>query len=547
MSVNMAEEPSPESVPASDETLLVRYVNDRDQAAFRELTERHAALVLSVCRRGAPSPADAEDAFQATFIVLAKCAHKVRKPASLAAWLHGVAYRVSVRLRREAACRRMRPLVDSMVTYSDPLDELLARHEQAITDEELAALPESLRTPFVLRYLAEHTNVEVADKLGMSVAAVEGRLKRAKQRLRWRLIRRGVTLTTAVMILKATRVTAGEVPQSLLHATFDVCFGTGAAATAAATTTNASEGATASARAKSTAIQLAHQEVLAMNAFMLSKPLAAAIVAGCVATFAVGVQFSPFHGRTAGAAEQLPLSAGPVVLAAGEMGTNVVANIAFAEAQNSNAAKSATSESGAASTPGSDGPIVEVFDQKQRSAAELKIAVALATVESGFSATHGPTISEMASHFRTSYGISVVIDTVALEDVGLSPEETIKFEAKSISAGAALRNMLRPLALTYIVKDEVLLITTPSVAEEELEFRVYPGDDRGNVQLDAMENIIKSHVLVDTWAEKRVGGNAAITKFSDGLVISQTYEGHEKINELLKQLGWRTGKNLSAR
>jgi len=525
MSISMVEQQTPESVPPSDESLLTRYINDRDEAAFRKLVERHAALVLSVCRRGAPSPADADDAFQATFIVLAKNAHKVRKPASLAAWLYGVAYRVSVRLRREMACRKTQPLVDSMVTYCDPLDELLARHEQAITDEELAALPESLRTPLVLRYLAGHTNVEVAEKLGTSVSAVEGRLKRAKQRLRSRLIRRGVALTTAVMILKATRVAADEVPQSLVHATLEICFGTGAAAAgAAAASTNATVNATASASAQSTAIQLAHQEVLAMNAFIFSKPLAAAIVAGCVATLVVGVQYSPFTGQQAIAQRATPLNTGTPAeggLTVGRDRTEPLGEIKVPAA-----AAVVQDRTGFAG--------LDIYDRKPRSDVEKQIAVALASTTSKID-FNGQPLESVAAFLSDKYSIPIQIDKLALEDAGLGPDEPITFSGGAMSFRSALRHILRQHALTYIVRDEVMLITTPTVAEEELETRVYPLDDAKSAK--TLQGIIMAHVLTDTWAAGG-HGTAEITGFSGGLVISQTNEGHELIHDLLKQLGW---------
>jgi RNA polymerase sigma factor (sigma-70 family) len=517
MSADMVEEAASEETPPGDEVLLARFVDHRDEAAFRQLVERHAALVLSVCRRAAPSPADADDAFQATFIVLAQAAHKVRKPASLAAWLYGVAYRVSARLRREAARHKAQPLDDSMATACDPLDELLARHEEAITDEELAALPASLRTPFVLRYLAGHSNTEVAAKLGVSVAAIEGRLKRAKQRLRSRLIRRGLTLATAVVILKSTRVAADEVPAALVNVTLEICLGSGVAA---ATTTG-----TASASAQPAAIQLAHQEVIAMKTMLLTKPIIAAIVAGCALTFAVGVTYIPFPGSEA-IAQRMGLSKGPDgEVTRGRDDARVRMSVEFGELKIPTLPPQPMGAAGE--------PALDVFDRKPRSATERAIAAALTTVVSRLEYSNAP-LEAVIQDIQNLHAIPVMIDNSALEDAGLGPDEPVTFAIKGISLRAALRSMLRQHNLTYIVKDEVLLITTPTEAEENLETRVYPLDDRASVT--TLESLIKAHVLSNTWIES--GGTASATGYSNGLVVTQTYEGHELIHDLLKQLGW---------
>jgi RNA polymerase sigma factor (sigma-70 family) len=521
MSADMVEEALPESAPPGDEVLLARFVDGGDQAAFRQLVQRHAALVLSVCRRGAPSPADAEDAFQATFLVLAKTAHKVRKPASLAAWLYGVAYRVSGRLRRDAARRKASPLDDSMATHCDPLDELLARHEQAITDEELAALPESLRTPFVLRYLAGHSNAEVAEKLGTSVAAIEGRLKRAKQRLRSRLIRRGVTLAMAVAVLKTTRVAAGEVPQSLVNATLDTCF-------------NLSAAAAAPAGAQPAAVQLAQEEVLAMKALFLSKPLAAAILAGCVATFAVGVQFSPFTGREAGAAQQVTLETGGAAAAnAAERRQRDELELAQFVAQSARPAARAQSEVASQSAVNFSVP---VFDAKPRSDAEKLIAAALVTDAGSINFNDQP-LKEVVDFLRNQHKIPIRLEEIALQEQGIGVDQPVTISLANISLRSALKHILGQIDLTYVVKDEVMLITTPLRANAYLETRVYPCDD--GEKAESLANMLKSHVRPSSWTGESRDGIAAITQFPGGLVVTQTYEGHEQIADLLRQLDWK--------
>src|SRR6266478_5936765 len=121
----------------SDRHLLERFVGARDEAAFTVLIERHGPMVLGVCRRALPSFHDAEDACQASFLVLARKAASVRKKASLSSWLHGVACRVAIKLKRDYARRKKREYRVDAPAPMDPAAEVTWREVQAILDEEL--------------------------------------------------------------------------------------------------------------------------------------------------------------------------------------------------------------------------------------------------------------------------------------------------------------------------------------------------------------------------------------------------------------------------
>src|SRR5437016_3794071 len=126
---------------ASDAALLERFVEDRDEEAFAALVKRHAGLVFGVCRRLLGNGPDAEDAFQATFLVLARKAASVRLRDALAAYLHGVAHRLALKVRAARSRRRLReapvPAPDRPAPDRDPLDELSARELLAVLDDEL--------------------------------------------------------------------------------------------------------------------------------------------------------------------------------------------------------------------------------------------------------------------------------------------------------------------------------------------------------------------------------------------------------------------------
>jgi RNA polymerase sigma factor (sigma-70 family) len=175
----------------SDDDLLDRYVSGRDEAAFEAIVRRHGPLVLAVCRRLLFDPQDVEDAFQAVFLILVRKAASLRRRDGLGAWLHGVAHRVAVRARAHAARGgRREPLGD--VPTLDPAPSVLWREIRAVLDEEVRRLPEKYRVPVVLCYLQGLTNEQAARALGCPTRTVATRLARARDRLRRRLVRRGV-------------------------------------------------------------------------------------------------------------------------------------------------------------------------------------------------------------------------------------------------------------------------------------------------------------------------------------------------------------------
>jgi len=182
----------------SDGSLLDRYRTgpaEEAEAAFGVLVERHGPMVMNVCRRILGDRHDAEDAAQATFLVLARHARSIRRVDSVASWLYGVAVQVAARVRRGAARRRVRERLSAELA--------MANHRMGDGDsdasettrelyEELGRLPERFRLPILLCHLDGLTHEQAARQLGCPVRTVQSRLARARQRLRERLTRRGV-------------------------------------------------------------------------------------------------------------------------------------------------------------------------------------------------------------------------------------------------------------------------------------------------------------------------------------------------------------------
>jgi RNA polymerase sigma factor (sigma-70 family) len=208
----------------SDGELLERFIagsgcDPVGEMAFDAIVRRYGPMVLGVCLRALGEYHTAEDAFQATFMVLAMRARAVRKPESLGPWLHGVAARIARRALIVNRRRRELPLASAAQLEPGDCDPAMA-DVSAVLDEELSRLPDKYRLPLVLCYLEGRTQEDAAQKLGWTKGTVSGRLARAKELLRGRLARRGLAPSAGLAAISLTPQTASAaVPESLLAAT----------------------------------------------------------------------------------------------------------------------------------------------------------------------------------------------------------------------------------------------------------------------------------------------------------------------------------------
>jgi RNA polymerase sigma factor (sigma-70 family) len=209
-------------LPPSDAELLGCWVRQRDEDAFSAIVARHGPMVFGTCWRVLGGTQDAEDAFQAVFLLLSCKAHTLHRPEALAGWLHGVAVRLA-RKARTAAVRRQSaescpPDREPLDPHPDPLDLLSARELLALIDEEIGRLPEVYRLPLVLCDLEGRTQEEAAGVLGWTHGSIRGRLLRGRERLKTRLRRRGLApvVLSAVLTSGLTRGMAdAAVPAAL--------------------------------------------------------------------------------------------------------------------------------------------------------------------------------------------------------------------------------------------------------------------------------------------------------------------------------------------
>jgi RNA polymerase sigma factor (sigma-70 family) len=222
----------------SDGDLLQRYVRHRDETAFELLLWRHAAMVLRVCQGVLRDGHASEDAFQATFLILARKAGSIGRGESLAAWLYQVAYRVAVRARLHAAERRALEASQHerrrSSAHAGPSEAATERDLVPLVHEELNRLAAKYRTPIVLCYLEGKTHAEAADQLGWAKGTVSGRLARGREMLRKRLVRRGIVFPVSVLAVALAASKASAVPPALVAATAQAAMAVAAGNVAAA-------------------------------------------------------------------------------------------------------------------------------------------------------------------------------------------------------------------------------------------------------------------------------------------------------------------------
>ena len=203
----------------SDRELVERFFAGQDAAVFEAIVRRHGPMVYRVCWRVLQHHQDAEDAFQATFLVLAQGLRSVRKHASLASWLHGVAHRVALKAK-SAAARRRRHEQQAPVSETIPSDEVSWVEVRAVLDAALAGLPEKWRLPLVLCYLEGQTQDEAAAQLGWSKRTLRRRLDEGRADLGRRLARRGVVWPAALAaVLVSDSLASAALSHGLLDST----------------------------------------------------------------------------------------------------------------------------------------------------------------------------------------------------------------------------------------------------------------------------------------------------------------------------------------
>jgi RNA polymerase sigma factor (sigma-70 family) len=221
----------------TDSHLLHCFVTQRDEAAFEALVRRHGPMVLAVCRRILTDPHDADDAFQATFLVLVRRAAAIENQESLGSFLHGVALRTALNARADLTNRRKHERRAVPMPAVDEESEVVWRDLRTMLDEEIQRLSEPYRTLVVLCYLEGKSYAEAAARLGCSRGTVSTRLTKARAVLRKQLLSRGLTLSAGALGLVLTRqAAAAALPLPLVLTTVNTVVGLAVSAKVASLT-----------------------------------------------------------------------------------------------------------------------------------------------------------------------------------------------------------------------------------------------------------------------------------------------------------------------
>ena len=525
----------------SDADLLRRFLNDQDNDALAVLVSRYEALVMGVALRQVGDRHQAEDVFQATFLVLAEQAAKIRNPDSLASWLHGTARRIGLRAAtmrkplRHHAEDETGPVVDE-----EPLRALEQVIEQQALDDELAKLPETLREPLILHYLEGMTAGEVADRLSLPVTTIEGRLKKGRSELRRRLVKHGIGFGTVV-----------------------AAFGLSQKLAAAATTTSTLTAATAHAAVSWTsqqqltgcsanAARLAAQEISLMTASKITTTLltttAVCLAAGIGGTIAWG-QFGGGFGPPAKSTQWVQHDVDSEVVDDDATGGGRYSLSAESGGGPRTGADSGIGEFGFGGEMGasmglnSEQILQGSQDYRTLSPSHARIEEVLRAGTFDFPATkNANSLQDLVDVLSGHLGIPVHIDLAGLADAGFETTdvETFKLGKKlpGLQADEALSFLLRtmpdsPEELDYIIRDGVLTITTVDVADEFQEVAIYEVRHLGpNYPPHDVAMLIESmHTGWESW-----GGVGAIKIIPGGVVVRQTQRVHRKIRAFLKQL-----------
>lgn len=472
--------PKPDAESLNDRDLLRRFLLDSDEAAFAEIVQRHQGLVMGVCRRVIGNTADVDDAFQATFIALARRPKQIRKAVSLSSWLYTVAWRTSVRLVRQ---RRKHP-VEELTQHppdrqSEALDKIANAQDCVVLDEELNFLPSKYREVLVMTYFANQTSQQIADQLNVSKGTVDGRIRQARNILRVRLARRGVAIgVLAVAATMSTGVSAAASP-ALLQSTLQL---------GAQTLSGSVPGTT----------DLSHLEplirpetVMASSKLILGSMLCATAVVGLVAAngapLGMGDDESP-KVESAVAEVSSDSTTGDDPFGGGSAADHSVVIVGAADAAATDVADAAKGAAKFAPYAADARPVEkwmhEVLDKPVSGLdfqGEVPLSEVLEVISRYFTSEYGEKEGEkfaMAFHADKAE-LSIVgldgLNGVLVSDIdfdGMTLRNALKLIFDQTGDDA---NSLASEPLTYVIKNEVMLVTTVEKAESDdmLVTRVY--------------------------------------------------------------------------
>ena len=507
----------------NDRDLLRRFVQDADETAFTEIVRRHQGLVMGVCRRVIGNSTDVDDAFQATFIALARRPRQIRHTASLSSWLYTVAWRTSIRLVRQRRKHLVEPLTEQTPDKdADTLHRIASAQDCLVLDEELNDLPQKYREVLVMTYFAGQGSQHIADQLNVSKGTVDGRIRQARNMLRVRLARRGVAIGVLTVAAGLSTTASAATAPALLESTIQL---------GAQTLSGSLPGTT----------DLSHLEpFIRPETTMLSAKL---LISGVLSATAI-VGIAGMSGLSVGDEDAAANNSAPQlqtgVSAATDDGANALqplpvtvssskTDVIVTIEERSTTAKSDVS---AGSSEGvrrfndypSDAQPVErwMYEMLEKPLpvldfpGETPLSEILETIQTFYTETYGAGSGAAGANFR----MTIFPDYAELQLEGITHLEEVTVSDINLE-GMTLRNALTLIfgqttepELTYMIENEVLKVTTLAKAESEdsLITRVYsvgelldldysPRAAANGSRLGAQQGVGKSTALATADAE----------------------------------------------
>ena len=545
-----------------DAELLALYLEAGDMEAMEQLIRRYSTMVATVCRLTVSDAAHAEDAFQATFLVLLQSAKKIQKRASIAAWLHGVAYRTASRIRSKhystpahsnnSGCDDVIKPCDN---ETDPASELARKMELEALDRELENLPERLRAPLVEHYLLGHSAPEIAERMELSLSAVEGRLKRGRRKLRTLLARRGISLSVlaAGSLFFQNHLAASE-SAAWVSNFVDSHLPSG--------DMPANAQPPLSPNPEVSSLVQGEMMMLGMSA---KSSIAAAIMvtAGALAVWAA----DPFdHGQgkeqsgSSGTANTAvadatvqavpPAQPAPVKFFPPNAGANTLGQFGGGEGGQGGlggglGASGSQEPDGppvAWTKPEGDAPGWLSAGSRAVSGAEKHRMMLSEEIEFDYP---GTSLQAVIEDIAGELNVQIEISTDELDLLGVDVETPVTASGRG-PMRELFRRILKPLELTYRVNESSIEITSKEDAAANPAIRFYDLSFilPNTANLDSLQNAIQQSIDPDSWYDN--GGTSSITNVGSMMVVGAPEETHQKVEVFLMKIGQMNPKNLES-
>ncbi len=537
-----------------DAELLELYRCSGSTPALNAMVRRHSPLVASVIRRLISNSQDAEDAFQATFLIMLLSVKKIRNPDSLGAWLYGVAYRTAKRMRSlrrksdEKVILQSTLGIDLDSSYS-PMEEplvIIARELQLeAMDDELSKLPKQLREALIEHYLGGNSVPEIARCLNLSVTAVEGRLKRGRKALRLRLAMRGVSFSVvAAACIRFQQDVEGASAEPWSNRFLELY---GSAGVGHPTLTQLLETKTVSKQF----FKLVKGEVV-VNIFSRST---IGVAGGILVLCALGT--IGFLSALANQQSGTDLSRGNGNL------SQILSAASTQESGNFVLAQIAGMGGGGMGGPG--GGIAPVANMPKELVVQWEKPTSPAPSWVNDSADENEredlirrslndridinrneaSLSSVVAFISDATGITFIIDARALEEENTTPDQPVTITRKDTKVRDVLTQILEPLQLTYIVELEAIRITSKKTSANAIHYYDLSYIFSNNALVSELTTSIEAMVDPDQWTS--AGGTSSWVTVGSMLVISTPQNTQIKIERMLRAIGKQSPANLKPR